>query len=154
MFRKTTLRKLLALLVFALPLLAVPLSAFAQQTPLGTWTTIDDKTKQPKSIVEIYEAQDGSLSGKVLTVLQSDQGPNPVCKDCEGARKNQPVEGMEIIWGVTRSGSEWKGGKILDPATGKIYSVKMSLADNGAKLEVRGFMGFSLLGKTQTWLRK
>lgn len=154
MFTKTSLKKLLVLVVFALPLLAVPISAFAQQTPVGTWTTIDDTTKQPKSVVEIYEAQDGSLSGKVIKVLQSTQGPNPVCKECQGARKNQPVEGMEIIWGVTRSGSDWKGGKILDPATGKIYSVKMSLADNGAKLEVRGFMGFSLLGKTQIWQRK
>ena len=154
MIRKPSLKKLLALLVFALPLLWMPVSAIAQQTPVGTWTTIDDTTKQPKSLVEIYEAQDGRLAGRVVKVLQSNQGPNPVCKDCEGARKNQPVEGMEIIWGVSRSGNEWKGGKILDPATGKIYSVKMSLADNGAKLEVRGFMGFSLLGKTQIWQRK
>lgn len=154
MLRITTLRKLLALLVLALPLLAAPLSAFAQQTPVGTWTTIDDKTSQPKSVVEIYANQDGSLSGKVLEVLQSDQGPHPKCTKCDGDRKDQPIEGMVMMWGVSRTGDEWKGGKILDPATGKIYSVKMSLADNGQKLEVRGFMGFSLLGKTQVWQRR
>lgn len=146
------MRKFLTLL--ALPLLAASFSAFAQQTPVGTWTTIDDKTHKPKSVVEIYEAHDGSLSGKVLKVLQSDKGPNPVCDSCEGNRKGQPIEGMDILWGVTRSGNEWKGGKILDPATGKVYSVKMSPVENGAKLEVRGFMGFSLLGKTQTWQRR
>ena len=147
-------RKITTLLVLAIALLAAPLSAFAQQSPVGTWTTIDDKTNQPKSVVEIYAAQDGSLSAKVLEVLQSDQGPHPKCTKCDGDRKDQPVEGMVMMWGVSRTGDEWKGGKILDPATGKIYSVKMSLADNGQKLEVRGFMGFSLLGKTQTWQRR
>jgi hypothetical protein len=117
MFRKTTLRKLLTLLVFALPLLAVPLSAAAQQTPVGTWTTIDETTKPPKSVVEIYEAQDGSLSGKVVTVLQSEQGPNPVRNDCEGDRKTRPIEGMAINCGVTRSRSESKGGIFIDTAT-------------------------------------
>ncbi len=146
--------KFSTLVVLALALLVAPLAAVAQQTPVGTWTTIDDKTNQPKSIVEIYEAQDGSLSGKVIEVLQSESGPHPKCSKCDGDRKDKPVEGMVILWSVARSGSEWKGGKILDPATGKIYSVKMSLGDNGKKLEVRGFMGFSMLGKTQTWQRR
>ncbi|MEO6170600.1 MAG: DUF2147 domain-containing protein, partial [Lysobacter sp.] len=92
--------------------------------------------------------------GKVLQVLQSDKGPNPKCTECDGDRKNQPVEGMVILWGIAGTGKEWKGGKILDPATGKVYSAKMTLSDDGKALEVRGFMGFSLLGKTQTWQRR
>lgn len=147
-------RKISILLVLAVALMAAPLAALAQQTPVGTWTTIDDKTNQPKSVVEIYETQDGSLAGKVVQVLQSDKGPHPVCSNCEGDRKDKPIEGMVMLWDVARTGNEWKGGKILDPATGKVYSVKMSMADNGQKLEVRGFMGFSLLGKTQTWQRR
>lgn len=141
--------KLLALL-----LLALPLSAFAQNTPVGTWTTIDDKTNKPKSIVEIYEAKDGSLAGRVAKVLQSDRGPNPVCDKCSGDRKNKPVEGMVILWGVRKNGGSWEDGKILDPATGKVYSVKVTPVDGGKKLDVRGFMGFSLLGRTQTWIRQ
>ena len=141
-------------LVLAVALLAAPFAVLAQQTPVGTWTTIDDATQKPKSVVEIYEAPDGSLAGKVLQVLESDKGPHPKCSTCEGDRKNQPIEGMVILWGVARTGKEWKGGKILDPATGKVYSVKMTLADNGQALEVRGFIGFSLLGKTQTWQRR
>ena len=142
------------LMLLALPLLALSFSASAQETPVGTWTTIDDETNQPKSTVEIYETRNGSLAGRVVEVLQSVQGENPVCKECDGERKNQPIEGMVIIWGVSRDGDTWEGGKILDPASGKVYSVKMRPVEGGEKLEVRGFMGFSLLGKTQTWVRK
>ncbi len=104
-------------LVFAAPTLA------AELTPVGTWTTIDDTTNKPKSIVQINEV-DGKLLGKVVEVLQSDEGPHPLCKKCEGDRKDQPVEGMTIIWGVTKDGDVWDGGKILDPKTGKIYKVQ------------------------------
>ena len=146
------MRKLLTLL--ALPLLAVSFSAFAQETPVGTWTTIDDETGKPKSTVEIYETRNGSLAGRVVEVLQSAQGDNPICKECEGERKNQPIEGMVILWGAKQDGDAWKGGKILDPASGKVYSLKMEPVEGGEKLEVRGFMGFSLLGRTQTWVRR
>jgi len=141
--------KLLALL-----LLALPAAAFAQSSPLGQWTTIDDKTQKPKSVVEIYEAKDGSLAGRVAEVLQSDRGPNPVCDKCSGERKNKPVKGMVILWGIRKKGAAWEGGQILDPATGKVYSVKVTPTDGGKKLDVRGFMGFSLLGRTQTWMRR
>lgn len=141
--------KLLALL-----LLLLPLSAFAQTTPVGTWTTIDDKTQKPKSVVEIYQAKDGSLAGRVTDVLQSDRGPNPVCDKCSGDRKDKPVKGMVILWGIKQKGDVWEGGQILDPASGKVYSVKVTPVDDGKKLEVRGFMGFSLLGRTQTWVRQ
>lgn len=147
-------QNMFASLALAVALMAAPFAALAQQTPVGTWTTIDDATNKPKSVVEIYEAPNGSLTGKVLQVLQSDKGPNPKCTECDGDRKNQPVEGMVILWGIAGTGKEWKGGKILDPATGKVYSAKMTLSDDGKALEVRGFMGFSLLGKTQTWQRR
>lgn len=139
--------------LFAVPLLAVSFSAFAQETPVGTWTTIDDATGKPKSTVEIYETRNGSLAGRVVEVMNSEQGDNPICKECEGERKDKPIEGMVILWGAKQDGGAWKGGKILDPASGKVYSLKMEPIEGGAKLEVRGFMGFSLLGRTQTWVR-
>lgn len=143
--------KLLALLFLA----ALPLSAFAQTpAPVGTWTTVDDKTQKPKSVVEIYQAKDGSLAGRVTEILQSDRGPNPVCDKCSGDRKDKPVKGMVILWGIKQKGDTWEGGQILDPATGKVYSVKVTPIEGGKKLEVRGFMGFSLLGRTQTWMRR
>lgn len=145
--------RLLSLFLFALPLLAASTAALAQDTPVGSWTTVDDKTGKPKSIVEIYEARDGSLAGRVSEILQSDRGPNPTCDKCSGDRKDKPVKGMVILWGVNKSGDTWEGGKILDPNNGKVYSVKLRQIEGGKKLEVRGFLGFSLLGRTQTWAR-
>ncbi|UNK50232.1 DUF2147 domain-containing protein [Lysobacter sp. S4-A87] len=148
--------KLLALLFLtALPLSLLSNAASAQTpAPVGHWTTIDDKTQKPKSIVEIYQTKDGSLAGRVTEILQSDRGPNPICDKCSGERKDKPVKGMVILWGIKQDGDVWEGGKILDPASGKMYSVKVTPIEGGRKLEVRGFMGLSLLGRTQTWVRK
>ncbi len=140
--------------LIALLLAVLPMAAFAQNTPVGKWRTIDDKTGKIKSIVEIYDAGNGSLSGKVVQVLQSDKGPNPICDLCEGDNHNKPVTGMVIVWGLKQEGDTWDDGKILDPHNGKVYSAKMTPQDGGAKLEVRGYMGFSLLGRSQTWIRE
>lgn len=140
--------------LLALPLLALSSLGWAQTAPVGQWTTIDDRTGKPKSVVEIYEARDGTLAARVVDVLSSTTGPDPVCDKCTGANKGKPVEGMVIMWGVRKSGAGWEGGKILDPASGKVYSVKVQPVAGGGKLEVRGFMGFSMLGRTQTWLRR
>jgi len=145
---------LLSRLTLATGLLLIAGSAFAAtDTPVGTWKTIDDKTQQPKSIVEITD-NNGELQAKVVKVLNSDEGPNPICKKCDGARKNQPVEGMTIMWGVTRDDDVWDGGKILDPKNGKEYKVKLTLIDGGQKLDVHGYIGFALLGRSQVWERQ
>lgn len=133
-------------------LLAVAPVFAANTTPAGTWKQIDDTTHKPKSIIQIIEVN-GTYKGQVLKVLQSDDGPHPVCKKCDGERHNKPVEGMTIMWGVTRNGDVWDGGKILDPKSGKIYKVKLSLSNNGNDLKVRGYIGFSLFGRTQVWHR-
>ena len=117
----------------------------------GTWRTIDDATGKTKSIVRIYETAAGLIEGQVMEILHSDRGPNPLCDDCPGERKGQPIKGMVIIWGMeAKSGSEAKGGHILDPKNGKVYKAKLKLREDG-KLEVRGYIGFSLLGRTQVW---
>jgi uncharacterized protein (DUF2147 family) len=140
-----------ALLALAL---AVAAPAFAaEMTPVGTWTTIDDATGKPKSIVQITESN-GKLEGKVLEVLQSEQGAHPFCKECDGERKDKPVEGMVIIWGVEKDGDVWDGGKILDPKNGKTYKVKLTMMEGGNKLDVHGYIGFALLGRSQVWERK
>ena len=134
--------------------LLVAAHAFAaSDTPVGTWTQIDDETGKPKSIIEITE-HDGTLQGVVKTVIFSDQGTRPVCDKCEGARHNQPVEGMTIMWGVKQDGDVWDGGTILDPKYGKTYKVKLTLLDGGRKLDVHGYIGFALFGRSQVWVRK
>ena len=141
--------------LLALALLLPSLHALAaDDTPVGTWTQVDDETGKPKSIIEISAAPDGTLQGVVQTVIFSDQGPHPICDKCDGARHNQPVEGMTIMWGVKKDDDVWDGGQIIDPKNGKTYKVKLTLTDGGKKLDVHGYIGFSLLGRSQVWARK
>ena len=145
---------LLSRFTLATGLLLIAGSAFAAtDTPVGTWKTIDDETHMAKSIVEITD-NNGELQAKVVKVLNSDEGPNPICKECDGARKNQPIEGMTIMWGVSKDDDVWDGGKILDPKNGKVYKVRLKLVDGGQKLDVHGYIGFALLGRSQIWERQ
>jgi len=120
-------------------------------SPEGMWKTIDDETGQPKSLVKIW-IDDGELKGQITELLNPSE-PNPICDECKGSRKNQPIEGMEFVWGLEKDGDEWKGGKILDPNNGKEYKANLELIEDGAKLSVRGFIGFALIGRTQVWER-
>jgi len=134
-------------LMFSLSLLADVMS------PVGRWKTIDDATGKEKSIVEIW-IEDGVLFGRVDSLfIEEGEDPNPLCDKCKGERYNQPVLGMIIIWDMKEKGEYWQGGKILDPENGKIYGCKLKVIDNGKRLEMRGFLGISLLGRTQYWIR-
>ena len=139
------------LLIFAMFLFA-PLS-FANDSPVGLWKTIDDKTHKPRSIVRIVE-ENGEFKGIVEKGLVEGESPDRVCDKCDPPRKNQKILGMTFMWGLKKDGSEFKGGEILDPDNGKIYKCKMKLVDGGKKLDVRGYIGISLIGRTQTWLRE
>lgn len=141
-----SIRAPLALLSFCLLL---PLTSMAA-SPEGRWQTIDDETGQARSIVEITRGTDGSLNGKVVKILQSDKGPNPLCEKCSGSRQGQPITGMTILWGLTRDGEHWSGGQILDPAKGKTYKARLTPQADGS-LEVRGFIGIEALGRSQLW---
>ncbi|RYF36586.1 MAG: DUF2147 domain-containing protein [Cytophagaceae bacterium] len=118
---------------------------------VGLWRTIDDKTHAPASLVETY-IRDGKLCAHVKVVLKSSRGPHPTCERCSGSRKDQPVEGMEIMWDLSQDGDHWEGGSILDPANGTTYRCRVRLLGDD-KLEVRGFVGISLFGRSQVWER-
>ncbi|XQA75060.1 DUF2147 domain-containing protein [Xanthomonas sacchari] len=143
-------------LMLALPLSAAAFLAHAADTsPVGRWQTIDDETGKPKSIVQIEQAANGTLSGKVVEILQSNHGPNPMCDKCDGERKGKPIKGMTILWGLKPDGTAvWDGGSVLDPAKGKTYKAKVTLTDGGKKLQMRGYIGIEALGRTQTWIRE
>lgn len=130
-------------------------SAFADTlSPVGVWRTIDDKTKKERSIIRVTEAN-GEFRGVVEKIFdQPGDDPAHLCKECKGDRKDQPVIGMTILWGLRKDGNGWAGGEILDPKNGRIYRAKMSLSEDGMSLNVRGFIGVSLIGRTQTWLRE
>lgn len=129
-------------------------AAWAQQaSPVGVWKTIDDHTGKPRSLVRITENH-GEFTGKIEKLFRTpDQDQHPKCIKCEGALKDQPVIGLTIITGMTGSGNEYSGGRILDPENGKTYKSKMTLIDGGKKLEVRGYIGMPIIGRSQTWIR-
>ena len=127
-------------------------TAWAQSdTPVGLWKTIDDDTKQARSLVRITE-NGGQLSGKIEKIL-SDK-PDAVCDACSGELKDKPVLGMMILRGLKKGSDWWEGGTILDPNNGKTYRSQARTVDGGAKLEVRGYIGTPLLGRSQTWIRE
>jgi uncharacterized protein (DUF2147 family) len=132
------------------------LSSIAQSaSPVGVWKTIDDATKKEKSLVRIVESN-GVYTGKVDKLLDPDTPKDAVCKDCSDERKDKPILGMTIIRNMKQSSDDknvFDGGDILDPNNGKVYKSKMKLVDNGARLDVRGYIGLPLLGRTQTWIR-
>jgi uncharacterized protein (DUF2147 family) len=143
----------LAAALFA-PALFAGSALAADLSPAGRWVTIDEKTQTPRSVIEITDIG-GTLEGKVLRIYDR-PGDNPghLCRKCSGDLKDKPVIGMTLIRGLTRDGDSWDGGTILDPDTGNTYSAEMHLLDNGQKLEVRGYFGISLLGRSQTWVRQ
>lgn len=139
----------------ALTIASISQTTWAQHDPvIGIWKTIDDKTGQAKSLVKI-EVVNGELQGTVIQTFPA-PGETPIthCTLCSDARKNQPIVGMKIMNGLKQDkAGHWSGGEILDPKEGKIYKVKLNTED-GKKLDVRGYVGIALIGRTQTWLKE
>jgi uncharacterized protein (DUF2147 family) len=136
-------------------ILAAPLAAWAQNdSPVGLWKTIDDETGKPKSLVRITETN-GELSGKIEKLFREpSEEQNPKCVKCEGVNKDQPIIGMTILSGLKKDGDSYGGGQVIDPGKGKTYRAKVTLTDSGKKLDMRGYIGTPLLGRTQTWVRE
>jgi uncharacterized protein (DUF2147 family) len=126
--------------------------AGAAASPVGLWRTVSDVDGKAKAYVRLRE-ENGVISGVIETILNPAK-KDEVCEQCDGPRHNQRVQGMTFVTGMRRDGDHWKGGDILDPDNGHVYSCKMSLSEDGRQLKVRGFLGFSLLGRTQTWYRE
>jgi uncharacterized protein (DUF2147 family) len=146
---RSLIKPLLALaagLAVALPALA------AEMSPVGLWRTFDEKSGEPKSEVRISDSG-GVLSGKVEKLLRKGADPKAVCDRCTDDRKGQPLVGLEIIRGAKKAEGKtvWEDGRILDPENGSTYSLKLTPADSGSKLDVRGSIG--PFGRTQTWSR-
>ena len=143
--------------MLALWVLASTVWAADTLTPAGLWKTIDDKTGQPRSLVRIVQTPAG-YEGRVVKILPlpDDDPTNPdhLCKACTDERKDKPIAGMVILRGLKPDGDVFAGGEILDPDNGKTYRCKLTVKEGGRRLDVRGFIGISLIGRTQSWLRE
>ena len=127
------------------------INGFSQNGIFGKWVTIDDASKEKKSIVEIYE-KDGKVYGKIVKLYRKPgENPDPVCDECDedDPRYKQKIIGMEVITGLKKNDDVYSDGEILDPKEGKIYDCKIWLEDE--KLMVRGYLYFFF--RTQTWTR-
>ena len=139
-------------LITAASLLIASAGAVAQMSPVGTWTSLDDKTGETKSQIQITEAG-GVVSGRIEKLLRKGAKQDAVCVECSDDRKDKPMIGLEIIRGAKKVDGKdvWEDGKILDPENGKTYTLRLTPIEGGKKLEVRGsVLG---IGRTQTWVR-
>ncbi len=136
--------------LFALLFCITAMTSMQSQSVIGKWKTIDDATGEAKSIVELF-SKSGKIYAKVVDILDP-ATKNNLCKQCSGEDKNKPILGLTIIKGLSKDGSEYNSGEILDPKNGKLYKCALTL-ESKDKLKVRGYIGFSLLGRTQYWHR-
>ena len=120
------------------------------QTVFGKWKTLNNETGKTESIVEVYK-KDGKAYAKIIEIVDVKR-KNDVCEACKGKNKNKPILGMIILNGLEKKGDEWSNGKILDPNNGKYYKCYISLV-NDTKLKIRGYIGISLIGRTEYWYR-
>jgi len=136
-------------------LFATTLALAQSMSPAGLWKTVDDNTKKEKSLVRIVETG-GVYTGKVEQIIDPDAPKDAVCKDCSDERKDKPILGMTIVRNMKQSDGDkavFEGGDVLDPNNGKVYKAKLKVVDNGSKLDVRGYIGVPMFGRTQTWIR-
>jgi uncharacterized protein (DUF2147 family) len=120
-------------------------------SPVGVWRTLDEKTQKVRGTVLVYE-RNGAYFAKIASAVNPKEASD-ICDACPGERKNKPVVGLVIMEGMKRIGSEYAGGEVLDPDTGWVYRGKFKLTEGGQKLVLRGFIGLSLIGRSQTWIR-
>lgn len=151
-FRTRSVRLTVATLACGLALIAGSgLPAADVASPAGLWRTFDDKTGRERGAVRIWE-QGGVFYGTIVGTVDPAEATHR-CDKCRDDRKGRPIIGLDIIRGMKPEGDRWAGGEILDPETGQTYRCSMRLEDGGRKLVVRGYLGISLLGRSQTWLR-
>lgn len=116
------------------------------------WQTVDEKSGEKKAVVLLTESN-GQLSGKITKVLNPADAKEK-CSKCTGALKDQPIQGLNFLTGFKANGENtWIDGKLVDPESGKTYSGKVTLSDNGQSLKLRGYVGSPVFGRSQTWTR-
>lgn len=147
------IQRFLGLLALSYISVASPAAA-GNGTPVGQWRVIGDQSGEAEALVRITE-RDGVFEGRIVSLFpRPGVDPNALCDLCPGERKNQPVRGLLILTGLRQRGEEYKDGEILDPDSGDIYRCSLKLSADNRKLFVRGYIGISLFGRTQTWVRE
>lgn len=136
-------------LVFIIALVCLTkFTAFAQADPIERHWLNEEQTAK----IQVYKARDGKFYGKVVWLKVPDRNGKPKVdeKNPDPKKQNQPILGLLILKGFVKDGDNaYHDGTIYDPKNGKTYSCKM--IRNGNVLDVRGYVGISLLGRTTMW---
>jgi uncharacterized protein (DUF2147 family) len=133
--------------------LAMGRFAAAEPTAVGLWEQVDERSGKAESWFRITE-RNGVYDGTIVKIFfKPGEDQNPVCDKCEGADRGKPVMGLTLIKGMRRTGNHYEGGTITDPRDGSVYRALMELSPDGQKLEMRGYLGISLFGRSQIWNR-
>lgn len=120
---------------------------------IGNW-----KNGEATGIIQIYKTKAGHYAGKLVWLkepIDPETGKAKVDKrNPDKSKRTNPTLGLVNMWGFVfdEEDKEWINGKIYDPKKGKEYSCKAKMIDNNT-LDVRGYIGISLIGRTDTWKR-
>ena len=141
--------------LFGALILSVMSSLSFAEDITGMWQSIDDKTGAPKALVEIRKEANGTYAGKIVKITpRAGYTPKETCVDCPAPYTNKPILGLDVMTGLKQGeGLNYVNGRILDPNSGKVYSMKAKLSSNGKRLHLRGYVGVSVLGRNQIWIR-
>ena len=132
----------------AIGLAALPLVASAQQSPIGKWRTLDDKTGKAMTVTEVYAAKNGTLAARITENL----GLPATCNECSGQYKDKPFTGIVTLWNLKAGKDGTWSGNGYKPSEDRNFNAKsVKLVDGGKKLEVKGCVAF--ICRTATWVR-
>lgn len=139
----------------ALNVAATAAPAGGEPTAIGLWEQVDESSGKSESWFSITE-KDGVFIGTIVKMFSKPGDPPPEsfrCTKCEGVERDAPVLGLSLIKGMKRNGLSYENGTIMDPRDGSVYRALMQLSPDGKRLEVRGYLGVALFGRSQTWNR-
>ncbi|NIE97089.1 DUF2147 domain-containing protein [Acinetobacter sp. Tr-809] len=134
-------------------------SIFTYADPIeGYWRSIDDRTGEQLTIIEIRKAPDNTYRGKIVYIYPNAQGVVVThCVNCPPPYTGKPRLGLEVLTGLVedpKKPDSFINGRIVESKTGKVYKGKARLTADGKRLHMRGYVGISALGRTVVWIRK
>lgn len=123
----------------------------------GTWRTVDDKTGYVRAYIQIEKQKDDTYAGKIIKDFPAPgEVPLTQCHNCPAPFTNKPIIGLTILQKMKvdpKDPNNYIGGEVLDPRGGKIYHGKARLNASGNRLTLCGYIGISMIGRSQTWIR-
>jgi uncharacterized protein (DUF2147 family) len=150
-FEREKMKQLVCLSSIVLLFMSMSFSE-SPQVIEGAWVTYDDNDGKATSVVRLKVVSDTLIGIIDSLILDPNADPNPLCSLCQGDKKYKPMLKMQIVSNMKLHNNEWSGGKILDPKNGKSYRCIIYLKTKDV-LVVRGYIGVSLIGRSQEWKR-